>query len=173
MSVMKTERTLHREWSPAPTLMTVMMSGVVGMMIYAIVIDPADSPSAGLRTLAISSVAGFVALIWALLFGLTVRVQETRIALHLGRTPLVRTVVPFADIVSVRVIRYRPLVEFGGWGVRGSRQRRAWTARGDQAVEVTLIGDRVLLIGSDHPQRLENAILTHGGPGITRTAGRA
>jgi hypothetical protein len=173
MSVMNTERTLYREWSPAPTFMTVILWGVVGMMIYAVVTEASDVRVSGMRLLATSSVAAFVALIWALLFGLTVRVQETRIALHLGRTPLVRTVVPFTDIVSIRVVRYRPLGEFGGWGVRGSRQRRAWAARGDQAVEVTLIGDRVLLIGSDHPQRLENAILTHGGPGITRTAGRA
>ena len=139
------------------------------MTAYAIIGDANDLPVPWMHWLVGLSVAGFIGLIWAVLFGLTVLVQETRIVLHLGQTRLVRTAIPFEEIVSARVVRYRPIVEFGGWGFRGSRQRRAWTARGNQAVELTLAGDRLLLIGSDHPQRLEAAIRTHGGPGITRT----
>ncbi|NIR36664.1 MAG: hypothetical protein GWO04_14245, partial [Actinobacteria bacterium] len=50
--------------------------------------------------------------------GPTVRVQETRILLHLGRVPLVRRTVPFGDIRALESVVYRPLREFGGWGVR-------------------------------------------------------
>jgi hypothetical protein len=42
--------------------------------------------------------------------------------------------------------------------VRGWGKRKAWSARGNQAVALTLEDDRLLLIGSDHPRRLEERI---------------
>ncbi len=105
--------------------------------------------------------AAIVASGWGLrrvLGGLTVLVRETRIVIHLGSVALVRKVVPFADIVSLGSVRYRPLVEFGGWGVRGARRKQAWTARGDRAVVIGLPEGHRLYVGSDHPQRLEEAI---------------
>lgn len=166
---MTTETTLHREWSPAPTLLTAILWCAAGASAYAIIADTSQLPTVWMRGLISLSVAGFVAGIWVTLFGLTVLVQRTQIVLHLGRTRVVRTAIPFAEIASTRVVRYRPIVEFGGWGLRGSRRRRAWTARGDQAVELTLTDERLVLVGSDHPQRLEAAIRTHGGSGIART----
>lgn len=166
---METERTQYREWSPWPTFVTVILWAVAPAVVYAILRDPGEIPHAGVRWLVALSVVALAGAIWTFLGGLTVLVQESRIVLYLGRTPLVRRVVPFDRIRSTRVVRYRPIVEFGGWGVRGSGRRRAWTARGDRAVELTLADDRVLLIGSDHPQRLENAIRTCGGPEIVST----
>jgi len=90
--------------------------------------------------------------------GLTVLVQETRIVMHLGTVRLVRRMVPLDSVVSLESVRYRPLLEFGGWGVRGAGQKKAWTARGDRAVVLGLEEDRKLYVGSDHPQRLEAAI---------------
>ena len=106
-------------------------------------------------------VAAILAAGWGLrmvLGGLTVLVQETRIVLHLGSVRLVRKMVSFDSIVSLESVRYRPLVEFGGWGVRGAGKKKAWTARGDRAVVVGLKEGRRLYVGSDHPQRLEDAI---------------
>ena len=67
---------------------------------------------------------------------------------------------PFSEIVSMESVKYHPIREFGGWGVRGWGKRKAWSARGDRAVALTLTEDRLLLIGSDHPQRLEERIRT-------------
>ena len=105
--------------------------------------------------------AAILAAGWGLrgvLGGLTVLVQESRIVIHLGSVALVRKVVPFDSIVSLGSVRYRPLVEFGGWGVRGARKKQAWTARGDRAVVIGLPEGRRLYVGSDHPKRLEEAI---------------
>lgn len=105
--------------------------------------------------------AAILAAAWGLrmvLGGLTVLVQETCIVIHLGSVGLVRKVVPFDSIVSLGSVRYRPLVEFGGWGVRGARKKQAWTARGDRAVVIGLPEGRRLFVGSDHPKRLEEAV---------------
>ena len=66
--------------------------------------------------------------------------------------------VPFADIVSTESVQYRPVAEFGGWGIRGMGKKKAWTARGNQAVVLTLANDRLLYVGSDRPEQLEEHI---------------
>jgi hypothetical protein len=127
-----------------------------------------DLPN-GLRVPAVLLIVCLVGLVLLAVGGLTVLVQESRIILHLGRVPLIRRTVAFSEIVSVHSVEYRPLAEFGGWGVRGFGKRRAWTARGNRAVALRLSGDRELLIGSDHPKRLGERIRTLGE--VARDAG--
>ena len=170
---MDREQTRYREWSPWPTFTTVILWIVVPIAVYAILTDATEIPSEVLRWVVALSVIGLTWAIWAFLGGLTVLVQESRIVLHLGRTPLVRKVVPFGDIASMQTITYRPLIEFGGWGVRGLGDRRAWTARGNKAVELTLTDGNELLIGSDHPQRLQERIRTLSGREIPSTPEKA
>jgi hypothetical protein len=55
---------------------------------------------------------------------------------------------------------YRPLREFGGWGIRPRGGKTAWTIRGNQAVKVTLHGGKEVYVGSLFPQRLEERIRT-------------
>lgn len=89
---------------------------------------------------------------------LTVLVQETRIVMHLGIAGLLRKAVPFDAVASLESVRYRPVVEFGGWGVRSWSKKQAWTARGNRAVLIGLGEGRRLYVGSDNPERLEKAM---------------
>src|SRR5690606_36740581 len=93
----------------------------------------------------------------------SVRVDRDGVFLHLGSAPVLRRRVGFDEIEAVEVVRYRPLREFGGWGVRGWGRKKAWTVRGDRAVRLELTGDRMLYIGSETPQRLAARIRTIGG----------
>lgn len=90
-------------------------------------------------------------------------IQETRIVPYLGSIPLVKTLIPFCDIVGLRSVRYRPIREVGGWGLRGFGRRRAWTARGDRAVVLALRDGWEILLGSDQPLRPEEPIRTLAG----------
>jgi len=76
---------------------------------------------------------------------------------------MIRRRIPLDDVVALRSVRYRPMRDFGGWGVRGMGKRKAWTARGDRAVELDLTGGRQLLIGSDRPDRLLEGIRSAAG----------
>jgi hypothetical protein len=95
--------------------------------------------------------------------GLTVEVRHDEIFLKLGSGHVFRERVPYERIERLEALRYRPLVEFGGWGVRGTKQRKAWTARGDRAVVLHLVDGRELYVGSDHPQRLAERIRVTAG----------
>ena len=160
---MNTEQTRYREFTPWNGVIQAILWAVVLLACYTVVAewDEGVVPLLGLAMVGlVFAITG--AVIW-IVGGLTVQVQESRIFMHLGRLPVIRRIVPFDEILSVRSVEYRPIREFGGWGVRGLGRRRAWTARGSQAVALQLKGNRELLIGSDHPKRLEERIRTLAG----------
>lgn len=95
--------------------------------------------------------------------GLTVRLERSALWVGLGDGSLIKKKVRYEDIESLESVRYRPLREFGGWGIRGFGKKQAWTARGDQAVVLHLVSDRDLYVGSDRPQRLEERIRSTAG----------
>jgi hypothetical protein len=63
------------------------------------------------------------------------------------------------SISQAEAVRYEPLQDYGGWGIRGWGARKALNARGDFGVLLTLKDQTKLLIGSQEPQELEGAIL--------------
>lgn len=155
---MDTERTTYRERTPWAGWVRAVLWGAIVLSCYPILAGWGTDLALGVRLSVVGSVVTMAALVEVLLSGLTVLVQETRIVVHLGLVPLVRRRVPFAEIESLHSVVYHPIREFGGWGVRGWGKRKAWSARGNRAVALELSGERQLLIGSDHPQRLEERI---------------
>jgi len=155
---MADERTLYVERSPWPGWVKAVFWGLIALICYAMLAGWDTTLPAGQRVVVATLIAGTGAAARAAFGGLTVRVRESGLLLHLGSVPLVCRTVPFDEIESLQAVRYHPLREFGGWGIRGVGKRKAWTARGDRAVALQLTGGRELLVGSDHPQRLEDRI---------------
>lgn len=56
--------------------------------------------------------------------------------------------------------RYRPILEYGGWGIRYSftKKGKAYNISGDKGVQLVLKNGRKLLIGSQRPDELVAAI---------------
>ncbi len=73
--------------------------------------------------------------------------------------PLYMRHIPMDSISQAEAVRYEPLQDYGGWGIRGWGARKALNARGDFGVLLTLKDQTKLLIGSQEPQELEGAIL--------------
>ena len=165
---MDTEETNYREVTPWPGWVNAILWGSLIVACYPLLAGWDTDLEFGTRLTIVGSIMGFALGAKLVLGGLTVLVQETRIFIHLGSTPLLRTKVPYVDIIDLASVQYRPIREFGGWGIRWRGKRRAWTARGDQAVALTLVGDRELYVGSDHPQRLEERIRAAAGDQLFR-----
>lgn len=155
---MSKERFVFTERTPWALWVRAVVWGALLASLYPILKGDYAEVALVTRLSIVGATVAVVVSIKVLLGGLTVRVEETRIFLHLGMVPLVRRAVPLSEIVATDSVRYRPIRDFGGWGVRGWGARKAWSARGDQAVALQLTGDRLLLIGSDHPRRLEERI---------------
>ena len=95
-----------------------------------------------------------------LLFGsLRTRVTSEAVEISWGLSGIIRKVVSFSQIESMEPVTYRPIREFGGWGIRfGRGKKQAWTASGNQALVLHLKGGVHLYVGSGHPARLEERI---------------
>jgi hypothetical protein len=102
-----------------------------------------------------------IALIAALLtMRLTTTVTPDALDVRLGF--LYKTHVPFSEIALAEAVEYSPVRDYGGWGIRGSRRRRALNARGNQGVLVTKSDGTTLLVGSQQPRELLAALARAG-----------
>ena len=80
-------------------------------------------------------------------------------AVRIRYFPLTRRVIPLADIVTATAREYRPIRDYGGWGIKGwSRRRIAYNLWGHKGVELMLQDGRSVLIGSQRATELEAAI---------------
>jgi hypothetical protein len=102
-----------------------------------------------------------IALVGALLtLRLTTTVTPEALSVRYGF--LYETRVPLAEITLAEAVEYAPVREYGGWGIRGSRRRRALNARGNQGVLVTRADGTTLLVGSQRPRELLEALAQAG-----------
>ena len=63
------------------------------------------------------------------------------------------------DLSECYARRYRPIWEYGGWGIRYSlRNGKAYNVSGNQGVQLVFKNGKKLLIGSQKPDELEAAI---------------
>lgn len=90
---------------------------------------------------------------------LIVEVHDDRI--HIRIPLLASREIDTSDIVTAMAETYRPIREYGGWGVRGTRNgTRVYNMRGNEGVMITLRNGRRVLIGSQRAKELQQII--HG-----------
>jgi hypothetical protein len=75
--------------------------------------------------------------------------------------PLKKRRIPLADIDQAKVRTYNAIKEYGGWGIKGWSSRNvAYNVSGDRGVELTLRDGRRVMLGSQRPEELAQAIET-------------
>ncbi|SFG86703.1 hypothetical protein SAMN04488063_3152 [Halopelagius inordinatus] len=133
------EEQRFRQWPLWALLGVVSLVSVVGMGPLGVVV-------AGV-------VCGFV---WSL--RLVTEVRDD--GLYVRFAPLHRSFrrVPWTAVGSVEATTYRPLREYGGWGIRWRPDAIAYNVSGSRGVLLTRPGDRDLLVGSQRPDELATAI---------------
>jgi hypothetical protein len=103
--------------------------------------------------------AGLITFLLILLLYMTTEVTPTDVRVWFGWVPAYRRLVPIGAVQRVEVVTFRPLADYGFWGVRSGRDgERALIARGNRGVRLTLADGSVLLIGSQRPEALATAV---------------
>ena len=74
--------------------------------------------------------------------------------------PMYRRTIRLSQILSAEVVTYNPLLEYGGWGIRGWGGNVAFNARGNRSVRLGLEGGKRVLVGSQRPEALAQALLS-------------
>jgi hypothetical protein len=95
-------------------------------------------------------------LLWQLT-KLVVEVREDRLSVRY--IPFISREISLADIVRYEARTYHPIREYGGWGIRWwFGQRYAYSVSGNQGVELELSTGEKIMIGSQKPVELAQAI---------------
>jgi hypothetical protein len=79
-------------------------------------------------------------------------------ALEVRFAPFVRRRVPLREVVSWQAVTYRPVRDYGGWGIRWRPGGWAYTVSGERGVRIRLRDGGELLVGSRRPEELADAI---------------
>lgn len=72
--------------------------------------------------------------------------------------PLYIKRIPIDSVAQIEPVRYEPLKDYGGWGIRGRGGKKALNARGDLGVLLTFPDDRLMLLGTQKPHELAEAL---------------
>ena len=83
--------------------------------------------------------------------------------------PFKNFIIPFNKIKEYHIRQYRPIIEYGGWGIRvklkGIRSGKAYTVSGTTGLLINLYNGKEILIGTQNPealiQTLNNIINKH------------
>ena len=100
--------------------------------------------------------AGPALLLLFLLLKMETRVDDQRITINFQ--PFSKRHISFQDVEQCEARKYRPIAEYGGWGLRWSWNGRAYNVRGNRGVQLVLTGNRRVMIGSQRAEELAATI---------------
>jgi hypothetical protein len=64
-------------------------------------------------------------------------------------------VIPKSDITHLEVVTYKPIRDYGGWGIRIGQNGMAYNVKGDKGVLIRLASQKNILIGTSKPEKME------------------
>jgi hypothetical protein len=94
---------------------------------------------------------------WLLFTRLETEVRDTGVRLRFRGLWFPKTFA-WDAIEGAEGVTYRPLLQYGGWGIRRGLREWAWNVSGSEGVRLHLAGGNSFLIGSAKADRLAEAI---------------
>tara|TARA_R110002072_G_scaffold21664_3_gene76619 strand:+ start:52374 stop:52811 length:438 start_codon:yes stop_codon:yes gene_type:complete len=100
--------------------------------------------------IALGVVLGTMALILGLILNLKLetRIDDNRISFRYLPFILKWRQYPKAMINSVEVIKYSPISDYGGWGIKGNKTTKAYSVLGDEGIIMDVGEKKKILIGT-------------------------
>lgn len=157
------EQKFHQPW--IWTLLMVMTLAAVILFGYGMIKQLVFGQPWGDRPMSDSALAIVGPLVILFTIGMTYLFLKLKLVtevrdegLYIRFFPLSRQIIRYENIEESDVRTYRPLKEYGGWGIRYGRKGKAYNVSGNRGVQLKLSGGKKLLIGSQQPEKLADAI---------------
>lgn len=116
-----------------------------------------DKPMSDLG-LVISS--GFMLFLVLLLLSLNLKTQVTSTKIYFKFFPfhLKERAYLISDIQEMKVVKYSPISEYGGWGIRGFGNNKAFNVKGNMGLRILFKDGTKRLIGTQKSEELQKII---------------
>jgi hypothetical protein len=96
---------------------------------------------------------------------LFVRIDADKISYRFRPFHSKAQVIAKTQIKLVMLTRYRPLTEYGGWGIRYGRNSRAYSVSGQYGMRLSLLNtNKDILIGTSKPHEVLSALIRYEYP---------
>jgi hypothetical protein len=130
-----TQEVLGKPWGNNP--------GSTGLLVFVLVLD----------------LVIMLGIIW-LFLKMSLQVEISEEGLHFKFPPLLVKwkIIAKDEIESFTVRTYRPVSEFGGWGIKGSSRKMAYNMSGNIGLELVLKNGRKVLFGTQKSQAIKYAM---------------
>lgn len=156
-----------RQWWVWATLVPVTL-GTVGIFAYGMIRQLGLGRPFGDHPMPDTALAIFgpltmlisLGVLW-LMWATKLEIQVRPDGVHVRFFPFLRRYLRFGQIRSCEACTYHPIREYGGWGVRIRRGKRAYSVSGNQGVQLVLDDGKQLLLGSLRSEELARAIQAH------------
>jgi hypothetical protein len=89
---------------------------------------------------------------------LTTRIDKDGIYVRLSPLHFSDKFFSWNEIEQAYVRQYKPILEYGGWGLRGLGRNRAFNIKGNQGLQLVFRNGKRLLIGTQHPEQMNDLL---------------
>ena len=129
-------------WGIVVVLNLIVSYGIIRQMIYKIPFGDNPAPNFILILGLVTTLALLVMLL-TIYLEVTANVDKITIKFY----PFFKREINFDEIKDIEIIKYKPLKDYGGWGIRYGRKGKAYTIDGNLGLSITLLNDKNILIG--------------------------
>jgi hypothetical protein len=131
-----------------------LLAAVLLPPLAVLIFDP-NRPTSALVLASVSTVAIFALMLFS---RLDVTVTRTEIIAQLAPFHIRPRRIAFSELAEAYARKYKPISEYGGWGIRLGMSGWAWNVHGDEGVQLVFKNGKRILIGSQRSAELERAI---------------
>ncbi len=102
----------------------------------------------------------FTAIIIASIFILELRtkIDSEGVSANFSPFPFLKRYYKWAEIDKIYVRKYSALTEYGGWGIRGFTEAKAYNVSGNYGIQIVTMDKKQFLIGTQKPQDVEEVL---------------
>jgi hypothetical protein len=138
----------------------VILVGFIAVLSWAflvgLLLNP--DPSSTVIVIVVVVIFGVIFPVWFLVMKLEIRVEGLLLCFRMFPLHLRFREVPAGEIASAEAVTYRPLLEYGGWGIRIGCRGWAYNVSGNRGVFIRKKTGKCFLLGSRRPEELAGAI---------------
>lgn len=138
----------------------VFLVGFIAILSWAFLIEILlnPDPSSTVIILIVFVIFGVIFPVWFLVMKLEIRVEGILLSYRMFPLQVRWREVSAGEIASAEAATYRPILEYGGWGIRIGCRGWAYNVSGNRGVFIRKKTGTCFLLGSKRPEELAGAV---------------
>jgi hypothetical protein len=140
----------------------VIIIGTISVLAGLNILKPEDEQSGANGCITLSGIVAFtlISFIWFISLKLKTIIDQQGIHVHFYGFPFCNKKISWDEIETISFIKYSPLSDYGGWGVRRSMSGNDWcyNVSGEYGIKLIRTNGKPFLIGTQQKEEAEKII---------------